>query len=140
MQLIEVEIMVDDKFRELSVSGADLGFGDGPGTFHGRLTTDYFNGVVWQPKVFQHSLIDIALGATTGGIEGFAYFEKSFITFNVIPADANPADLNDDGVVGPADLAELLASWGHCVGCPADLNHDGAVGPADLAQLLANWG
>ena len=52
----------------------------------------------------------------------------------------NPADLTGDGVVGPADLAELLANWGMCSGCPADLTGDGSVGPADLAELLANWG
>jgi hypothetical protein len=50
------------------------------------------------------------------------------------------ADLTGDGVVGPADLAQLLATWGPCSGCPADLNLDGSVGPADLAALLANWG
>jgi predicted outer membrane repeat protein len=49
-------------------------------------------------------------------------------------------DLNGDGIVGPADLAQLLASWGACANCPADFNGDGAVGPADLAQLLAHWG
>ena len=48
-----------------------------------------------------------------------------------------------DGVVGPADLAALLASWGICPGCPADIapaGGDGSVGPGDLAQLLAGWG
>ena len=30
------------------------------------------------------------------------------------------ADLNGDGLVGPADLAQLLGSWGPCEGCPAD--------------------
>jgi hypothetical protein len=50
------------------------------------------------------------------------------------------ADLSGDGNVGPADLAQLLASWGACKGCPADLNNDDSVGPADLAQLLASWG
>jgi titin len=50
------------------------------------------------------------------------------------------ADLTGDGVVGPADLAQLLSHWGACAGCPADLNGDGAVGPADLAQLLSQWG
>jgi probable HAF family extracellular repeat protein len=54
-----------------------------------------------------------------------------------------PGDLNGDGQVGPADLAQLLATWGQCPTppepCPADLTGDGAVGPADLAQLLAHW-
>jgi hypothetical protein len=51
-------------------------------------------------------------------------------------------DLNGDSLVGPADLAQLIASWGQCLpvtSCAADLDHDGQVGPADLAQLLAQW-
>ena len=56
------------------------------------------------------------------------------------PAAPVTGDLNGDGVVGPADLAQLLASWGACEGCQADINGDGTVGPADLAQLLANGG
>lgn len=60
--------------------------------------------------------------------------------FDVDPADPVDGDLNGDGMVGPLDLAMLLASWGPCLGCPADLNGDGMVGPADLAILLANWG
>ena len=53
------------------------------------------------------------------------------------------SDINSDGVVNAADLAELLAQWGSCHdcdSCPADLNGDCVVGPADLAELLANWG
>jgi hypothetical protein len=48
------------------------------------------------------------------------------------------ADLNADGVVGPGDLAILVANWGQ-LGGPADLSGDG-VGPDDLAALLAAWG
>lgn len=66
---------------------------------------------------------------------------------NGIPdeCETNPADLNGDGVVGPADLGILLGSWGNpgCSGstpCAADLNGDGIVGPADLGILLGNWG
>ena len=61
-------------------------------------------------------------------------------------AGTNPADIappGGDGVVGPADLAELLAKWGACAdcrSCAADLAGDCVVGPADLAELLANWG
>ena len=57
-----------------------------------------------------------------------------------------PADLNGDGIVGPADLAQLLAQWGACPikgECIADIapqpEGDGAVGPADLAELLSSW-
>ncbi|MCA9289801.1 MAG: hypothetical protein KDA25_01660, partial [Phycisphaerales bacterium] len=51
-------------------------------------------------------------------------------------------DLDGDGVVGPADLAGLLAEWGECADpcCPADLDESGDVGPADLATLLGHWG
>jgi hypothetical protein len=57
------------------------------------------------------------------------------------------ADLNFDGEVGAADLAELLAQWGACPppqkgSCLADLepaDGDGEVGAADLGELLANW-
>lgn len=53
----------------------------------------------------------------------------------------NSADLNGDGVVGAADLALLLGSWGPCPPpCPADLNGDGAVNATDLALLLGSWG
>jgi hypothetical protein len=62
----------------------------------------------------------------------------SNVTIEFIPVQ-QPGDINNDGVVGPADLAELLAQWGPCVDCAADLTGDGVVGPADLAQLLAAW-
>lgn len=51
-----------------------------------------------------------------------------------------PADFDGDGIVGPADLAQLLGNWGPCAGCPADLDGDGDVGAADLAELLGSWG
>lgn len=50
------------------------------------------------------------------------------------------ADLDGDGQVNAADLAQLLVSWGPCPGCPADLNSDDAVNAADLAMLLGAWG
>jgi subtilisin family serine protease len=52
-------------------------------------------------------------------------------------------DLNFDGSVGAADLADILASWGPCPlppdHCMADLTGDNLIGPADLAELLAHW-
>ncbi len=51
--------------------------------------------------------------------------------------EANPADLDGDGAVGPADLALLLGAWG--LPGPADLNGDGVVDAADLASLLGAW-
>lgn len=51
-----------------------------------------------------------------------------------------PADLDGDGVVGAADLAITLGSWGPCPACSADLNGDEVVGAADLAIVLGSWG
>lgn len=54
------------------------------------------------------------------------------------PTPSCPADLNDDGTVGPADLAALLSAWG--ASGSADLNGSGAVDAPDLAAMLAEWG
>lgn len=48
-----------------------------------------------------------------------------------------PGDLNGDGVVNGADLAELLAQWN--TSGAADLTGDGVVNGTDLASLLAMW-
>lgn len=51
------------------------------------------------------------------------------------------ADLDEDGTIGPADLALLLGAWGPTEGHPPeDINEDGNVGPMDLALLLGAWG
>jgi hypothetical protein len=64
------------------------------------------------------------------------------------PAVACAADVappgSGDGIVGPADLGQLLSQWGPCPGCPEDIFPVGAgddvVGAGDLGSLLANWG
>ena len=48
-----------------------------------------------------------------------------------------PEDLDGDGRVGGADLAQLLASWGG--EGEADFDGNGEVDGADLARLLAAW-
>jgi hypothetical protein len=56
---------------------------------------------------------------------------------------ACPGDLNGDGEVGLADLAELLANYGTTTGAlyaDGDLDGDGDVALADLAELLAHYG
>ncbi len=83
--LIEMSVMVNNDVVELVVTGADLGFGSGAGTFDGTFQTNAFNGTVWQPAIFPHSIIDLNIGATTGGIEGSGFFQNSFIVFDVIP-------------------------------------------------------
>ncbi len=53
-------------------------------------------------------------------------------------APACPWDLDGDGAVGSADLAELVGFWGQ-TGVPADFFDDG-VGADDLAELVGRWG
>jgi acetyl esterase/lipase len=54
-------------------------------------------------------------------------------------------DLDQDCIVGPEDIAALLAQWGECPKagqCTGDLappGGNGKVSAADLAALLANW-
>jgi hypothetical protein len=56
-----------------------------------------------------------------------------------------PEDINGDGVVDLADLAELLAAYGSAAGDPrynpaADIDQSGTIDLADLAALLAAYG
>ena len=56
----------------------------------------------------------------------------------------NPADIDQDGVVGFSDLLLILTWWGECLPepfeCPFDLNGDGFVNFEDLLVVLAAWG
>ena len=54
--------------------------------------------------------------------------------------DGCEADLDDDGMVGIADLLALLAAWGTDPGGPPDFDGNGDVGVSDLLTLLASWG
>lgn len=108
--------------------------------FHECLTTEAggWAGCVWADMDFD--------GQTDCG--DWALFVEAWSAPTGAPCsltcgDCDPADFNEDGVVGPFDLATLLASWGPCPDCdecPSDLNDDCNVGPADLAMLLGSWG
>ncbi len=60
------------------------------------------------------------------------------------PMVSCPADLDRDGLVGPADLAILLGLWGTDLSCDSyigDLDFDfDVIGAQDLAVLLGAWG
>ena len=52
-----------------------------------------------------------------------------------------PWDLvNDDGIVGIAELFLLFAFWGSDPGGPPDFDNDNNVGITDLFILFGNWG
>jgi len=75
--------------------------------------------------------------------EGLLWWTPTTDTQTLTAQFTRSPDLNGDGVVNGADLAELLASWGPCpksAACPADLDGNGVVGGADLAIMLGAWG
>jgi hypothetical protein len=112
--------------------------------------------------VFQEQLLPEAIPSTSffgysvaisdgtvvcGAYGEFSQSGRAYV-FNVAPGIG---DLDCDGVVDSADLAQLLAQWGPCApsppaplpggeGCLADFTADGVIDAADLAELLANWG
>lgn len=96
--LIEVGILLDTGYTEISLTGADLGFGSGAGTFTGTYSTHDLDGIA-QAGFLPHSTVDLAIGATTGGIDGTGYFENSFINFDVINVPA-PGALALHGIAG----------------------------------------
>ena len=81
-----------------------------------------------------------ATARTAGGFaRRFSLWGGALLAAGAVSASASACagDLNGDGVVGPADLAALLASWGTPEG---DLDGDGEVGGSDIGMLLAGWG
>jgi hypothetical protein len=70
---------------------------------------------------------------------GGSIVEAAIDDFQVIrySCNANPADLNGDGVVNGADLGQLLAGWG--LSGRTDLNGNGTTDGADLGMMLSAW-
>jgi len=122
----------DDAPTCLTTTGATTSFGSwidatnngATGTFAGfPLTQDLVAGTTYYIAVGGFGSTDVVSG---------------FLNIAGPEAPDNPADLNGDGVVGPADLAVLLGNW-DVPGAVGDINGDGNVGAADLAALLAAW-
>ena len=83
---MEFSMQIDNVFVEFSLTGADLGFGNGPGTFHGTLQTDAFNGVVSQGFPGPNSTIEFVVDVVGGGaVQGDAHFIDSFMLLDVNP-------------------------------------------------------
>jgi enterochelin esterase-like enzyme len=68
------------------------------------------------------------------GEDGWRFYRDALAT----PC-RHAADLDCDGIVGGADLGQLLAAWGAGHGA-TDLDGDGAIDATDLATMLAAWG
>lgn len=87
---------------ETIVTGADLGFGSGPGIFHGSFQTSDLNGIpVPHPFFPPYSPLEIIITAVNGGIQGEGYFVDSFVNFHLAPVPA-PASM---ALLGAAGLA-----------------------------------
>jgi hypothetical protein len=52
---------------------------------------------------------------------------------------AYPADINNDGIVGIADIAYVASKWGTS-DVTADLTNDGTVGILDVSYIATRWG
>lgn len=85
--------------------------------------------------------VDVSLDCDGDGVSNIAeiFAGAPDADFDGVPDNcaACPADLNSDGIVGGADIAALLNSWGSATN---DLTGDGFVNGADLASLLNSWG
>jgi cytochrome c len=57
----------------------------------------------------------------------------------LLAAQACPADIDGDGIVGGGDLGALLGAW-NAPGGPTDLDGNGTTDGADLAILIGAWG
>ena len=66
---------------------------------------------------------DGTIACLSGGIDAVVY---------------DPADVNEDGVVGVDDLLAVIGQWGS-PGGPADVNGDGMVGVDDLLLVVSAW-
>ena len=82
----------------------------------------------------------IASDLGDGSVVEAAVDGVSLFTLQCDDVETCPADLGDDGNVGPEDLADLLAAWGTNPGGPPDFDSSGSVGPEDLGELLSGWG
>lgn len=112
---IEVGLLIDDgtgnvQYLTTFVTGADLGFGAGPGTFEGSFSTDDLNGFAVESFIFPpNSIVDLTIGAVNGGIEGTGYFENSFINFVLTPIPA-PASAGIVAAIGAIALCRRRAA------------------------------
>lgn len=89
---------------------------------------------------------DPVFASVGGGVSGGTTSLSEGCDVSLISAgNSCPEDLDDDGVVGLSDLAELLSAYGNSEADPgyvqrADLDGDGTIGLSDLAALLAAYG
>lgn len=117
-----------------SITWATQTFGENPNANAIRWSTMYnFRFDANSPPVLGTG----SLGLFKAGGAG----DPAAVSFAVLGPDVavDPClgDFNNDGTVGPTDLAYLLGSWG---GPDADADGNGTTDAADLAIVLGAWG
>jgi hypothetical protein len=126
-----------------TILGATVLLSDSSSSFGGFSDTDC-NG--------QYVIYNVPAGTYTVTAVHSKYLNAS-TTVNVVdgtPADVNTiimpfagekegADLNGDGNVDMADVAEFAQQWLDSGGCEADFNQDNMVNFRDWARMAENW-
>lgn len=101
---------VNGNYATFTVTGADLGFGDGPGLWHGTLETDALNGETWRYPWYEFSIVDLQIDAEgTGWNGGTSFFVDSWIYFDVEASP--PLTLSVGGSCGAGE--PMVLAWEH---------------------------
>jgi hypothetical protein len=86
--LVNFELAVDGITEHWTVTGADLGWGSGPGTYTGSISTDKLNGLLTPNGPGGSTIINVDIGTTTGGGLTGGHFDNSSFTLEVGPIPA----------------------------------------------------
>jgi beta-glucanase (GH16 family) len=90
-------------------------------------------------KLFKFFLLPscaIVLSAASLGIQ---VHKGSILYQSVLASAAHPADINNDGLVGVADLSYLIGKWG--VSDPlGDVDKSGVINIFDASLIISRWG
>ncbi len=138
--VIEVGMLVEDndgviEYQSFHVTGGELGFGSGPGRFHGTFSTDALNGFAVQGFLPPYSIVDLMIGSVNGGIQGSGYFEDSFANFMLTPIGC-PADLDGDGDADADDFFSYLDAFAADELDVCDIDGDGDCDADDFFGYL----
>lgn len=143
--LVTIDSAAENEWVRLNLGNAAIG----PVSFYAGANDQMFENVfVWQTGFdFPYQHWNPGEPNNYGGNEDFLIVGSnggwndvplSIPAYSVVETPC-VGDLNGDGVVGGADLGDLLGSWGSRL-AHADLTMDGIVDAADLSVLLGAWG
>ncbi len=128
------DVFLSPGINVYNVAAADLVLaneGNGNGVLNLDSTSVMSVAVTFESKAsYPGGIIDVPISFHIDHLGVFAGAQE-------LPGSGNAADINGDGIVNGADLADLLAQFG--ASGNADITNDGIVDGADIAALLANW-